>query len=253
MNSKLADKQHPFRDKNLLVYLLPRLAWEDVLLLQQRLVFDMSEEPRRKAALILCEHAPIITVGRQGSYEHVRMDANEISTGSVPVKWTNRGGGCWHQQPGQLAAYPIVPLDPDVFGLAEYRSALYQTLMCLFEEFKLPAQANREMAGVQVGNAQIASVGIAVKQWVSYHGCIMNVCVPLDQRPLVLAGPNSRHPWTCMFRELRTPLRVDAVREAFLRHFVRVFGFANYYLSSPPAGTLPKKRTLHADAEPSYY
>lgn len=253
MNSNHADRQHPFRDKNLLVYLLPRLAWEDVLLLQQRLVFDISEEPRRKAALILCEHAPIITVGRQGSYDHVRMDANEISTGTVPVKWTNRGGGCWHQQPGQLAAYPIVPLDPDTFGLAEYRSALYQTLLGLFEEFKLPAQANREMAGIQVGNAQIASVGIAVKQWVSYHGCIMNVCVPLDQRPLVLAGPNSRHPWTCMFRELRTPLRVEAVREAFLQHFVRVFGFANYYLSSPPAGTLPKKRTLHADAEPSYY
>lgn len=253
MEGAINEHRPAFRDQSLLVYLLPRLPWEDILTLQQRLVFDMSEEPRRRGALILCEHAPIITVGRKGSYRHVRMDASEISTGQVAVKWTNRGGGCWHQQPGQLAAYPIIPLSADSFGLADYRSALYQTIVDVLGEFKISATEDRSTACVKVGGSQISSVGIAVKQWVSYHGCILNVCVPLDQRPLVLSGSSNRQPWTCMFRELRTPVRVDAVREAFLRHFVRILGFSHYYLSKVPAGYLKDPRRSNADAKPSYY
>jgi lipoate-protein ligase B len=247
-----------FAERSLLVYFLPRLPWEQVQKLQQRLVFDVSEPPRRQAALILCEHAPIITVGRQGSYRHLRMDAREIDSGQLSVKWTNRGGGCWHQQPGQLAAYPILPLDSKSFGLGEYRTGVYQTLLEVLREFQIDAQADRASAGVRTEAGQIASVGLAVKQWVSYHGCILNVCVPLDRRPLVLAGPmnatqpGSSRPWTCMFRELRTPVNVSAVRESFLRHFVNVFGFDQYYLSNPPPGIWSDKRREHADAKPTY-
>lgn len=237
-------------ERPLLVYLLPRLPWESVLALQQRLVYDMGEEPRRRAALILCEHSPVITVGRQGSYQHLRMDASEISTGQVPVRWSNRGGGCWHQQPGQLAAYPIVPLSTDGLGLADYRTKLYQTVVDLLREFKIAAVADRSVAGICVQGRQIASMGIAVKQWVTYHGCMLNVCVPLDRQPLVMSSGSAGRDWTCMFRELRTPVRVETVRETFLRHFVQNFGFTHYYLSSPPPGVLrdQRRRDVHANA-----
>lgn len=242
----LREAKSYFHQRSLLAYFLPQLPWENVLAFQQRLVFDMSEEPRRKGAIILGEHSPIVTVGRRGSHRQLQHDAVELTTGQVPVKWTNRGGGCWHQQPGQLVVYPILPLCPDSFGLAPYRDALYQTIVDVLAEFGIAAQADRASASVQVGGRPIAAVGIAVKQWVSYHGCVINVGIPLDQRPLVHGGSDDRLPGTCMFRELRTPVRVGTVREAFLRHFVGNFGFGHYYLVSPPANLIRPERGIHA-------
>ncbi|MGL4465487.1 MAG: hypothetical protein ACRC1K_25335, partial [Planctomycetia bacterium] len=56
-----------FRRTTLEVHLLPRTAWEQTHALQQRLVYEVGDRERPRAALILCEHPPIITVGRQGS------------------------------------------------------------------------------------------------------------------------------------------------------------------------------------------
>jgi lipoate-protein ligase B len=253
MSQSESEAKNYFRQRSLLAYFLPQLAWEDVLAFQQRLVFDISEEPRQKGALILGEHSPIVTVGRQGSHQHLRHEEMEIATGQVAVKWTNRGGGCWHQQPGQLVAYPILPLSPDSFGLAPYRDSLYQTIVAVLREFEIDAVADRRTASVTVGGRPIASVGIAVKQWVSYHGCVINVGIPLDRRPLVSGGGDDRQGGTCMFRELRTPVRVGTVREAFLRHFVGIFGFGHYYLSSPPASLVRPQRGIHASVSPSYH
>lgn len=231
-----------FAERTLDIYLMPRAPWETVLAFQQRLVFELSETPRNRAALILCEHPPIVTVGRQGSYGQVRMDAAPIATGQVPVRWCNRGGAGWLQQPGQLAAYPIVPLCPGRFGLGDYRGALYQTIVDVLEEFRISACVDRRLLGVQTGGRQIAAVGIAVKDWVSYHGCALNIAVPLDQSPIVSAGTRGNGLWTCMFRELRTPVRLDAVRESFLRHFCKLLGFGHYYLSRPPLCVLHQTR-----------
>jgi lipoyl(octanoyl) transferase len=234
-----------FRERTLDVYLLARTPWESVLAFQQRLVFELSEAPRDRAALILCDHPPIVTVGRRGSYRNIRMDASAIATGQVAVKWTNRGGGCWHQQPGQLAAYPIVPLCPRRFPLPAYRDALYRTLLDVLEEFRIPATADRALHGVRAGERPIASVGVAVKDWVAYHGCSINVAAPVDAPPLVAAGADVWIRPTSMFRELRAPVRLDAVRESFLRHFRRVLGFGRYYLLSPPANAFPEARPAH--------
>ena len=65
---------------------------------------------RDSACLILCEHPPLITVGRQGSRGHIRFDTEELFVRGWPVRWVNRGGGCLLHLPGQLAIYPILPL-----------------------------------------------------------------------------------------------------------------------------------------------
>lgn len=223
------------RDSVLDIYLLPQTSWEQTMVLQQRLVYELGAAPRRRAALILCEHAPVITVGRQGSRQHIRFDEEELRSNRLEVHWTNRGGGCWLHWPGQLAAYCIVPLSPPDFGLDAYRDAIYKTLLNVLEEFKIPAERDRLATGVCVGAREIASVGIAVKDWVAYFGCRLNVCVPLEKFAGVQGTPQSNRKMTCMFRELRSPVRLDAVRESFMRHFNEVLGFGSYYLlDSPP-------------------
>lgn len=223
------------QDSVLDIYLLPQTPWSQAMALQQRLVYELGAAPRRRAALILCEHSPIITVGRQGSRQHIRFDEDELRSLRLDVQWTNRGGGCWLHWPGQLAAYCIVPLTPPEFGLDAYRSGLYQTLLNVLDEFKISAARDTAATGVRVGNREIASVGIAVKDWVAYFGCRLNVCVPLEKFAGVQSTPRSPRKMTCMFRELRAPVRFDGVRESFMRHFAEVFGFGDYYLlDSPP-------------------
>lgn len=221
--------------------MLPLTPWDEGLALQQRLVYEVSGEPRQRAALILCEHSPIITVGRQGSRRQIHAEPEELTSRRLRIQWTNRGGGCWLQMPGQLAAYPILPLAPSTVGLADYRAAIYETLCCVLEEFKIEATTDFPGCGVRSGPRQIAGVGIAVNNWTCYHGCFLNVCSPLDQLNLVQANPQQNRRMTTMFRELRAPVRIDAVRESFLRHFVEVFGFGRYYLCNPPK-VVPTRR-----------
>src|SRR3954447_16736143 len=89
------------------VYLLGLVDFETALRFQRRLHFDVCDG-RMAAALVLCEHPPIITVGRLGSRAHLRSEADDPDH---PVRWVNRGGGCILHLPGQLAVYPILPLD----------------------------------------------------------------------------------------------------------------------------------------------
>lgn len=232
-----------FRGMALEVYLLPRTPWEEVRTLQHRLVYDLGGQPRDRAALILCEHPPVITVGRQGSLRHIQAEEEDLRALEVAIRWTNRGGGGWLQMPGQLACYPIVPLDLAACGLDAYRQGLYRTLVDLLDEFRLPAQIDRSIGGVRSRDGQIAAVGIAVKDCVTYHGCILNVCVPMHLCEWVQWSPRALPaPVTCMFRELRSPVRLATVRETFARHFARVFGFTESYFfhRSPLRAPAPK-------------
>lgn len=227
------------------VYLLPQTPWQEATRFQQRLVYELGAAPRRRAALVLCEHPPIITVGRQGSRRHIRLEEEELRARRLDVRWTNRGGGCWLHAPGQLVAYSIVPLAPPEFGLAAYRAALYRTLVDVLEDFRVAADWDTEHSGVCVRGREIASVGVAVKDWVTYHGCRLNVCVALDRLRKVQANPRVRREETCLFRELRSPVRVDAVRESFVRHFTEVFGFRAFHLLNPPPLSTQPARSAH--------
>src|SRR3984957_11678561 len=73
-------------------YLLGTVDFEAALVLQKRLVYDISGN-RSQAALILCEHPPCITVGRQGSRAHILYEPEELHQRRWPIRWVNRGGG----------------------------------------------------------------------------------------------------------------------------------------------------------------
>src|SRR5438876_6426547 len=97
-------------DPILQVYMLGSVDFEAALALQHRLVFDIAGN-RTAAALILCQHPPLITVGRQGSWAHILCDREELQARRWRMRWVNRGGGCLLHLPGQMAIYPILALD----------------------------------------------------------------------------------------------------------------------------------------------
>src|SRR5947199_8579390 len=90
------------------VFMLGLVDFEEAQQLQRGLVYDLGE--RDGGSLVLCEHEPVITVGRSGSRSHIVPDDDELRDLGIKVHWVNRGGGCILHMPGQLAAYLALPL-----------------------------------------------------------------------------------------------------------------------------------------------
>lgn len=129
--------------------------------------------------LIACSHPPVITLGRQAQRESEPLI---WSNPDVPVIEIERGGRATYHGPGQVVIYPIVYLSPTkesqvkggVVGLIrQMEEAMIQYLA---DRHGLSATREEGATGVWIkGERKIASIGIAVRKWVSYHGLAFNV------------------------------------------------------------------------------
>jgi lipoyl(octanoyl) transferase len=212
------------------VYLLGEVDFEAALRLQRRLHYEISGD-RSQAALVLCEHPPLITVGRQGSRAHIRAEPEELRSRQWRVRWVNRGGGTWLHMPGQLAVYPILPLDRLGLGVEDYLSRLQSVIIGVLAEFSLAGCRRGRRPGICVGSRLIAPVGVAVRDWVSYFGFCLNVTAPLFPFRLVRSGPGEESA-TSLERERRGRLRPALVRQLVIEHFGKHFTFARTALFS---------------------
>ncbi len=209
-------------------YMLGTVEFAAALALQRQLVYHIAGE-RDRAALILCEHPPAITVGREGSRAHILYEPEELRALHWPIRWVNRGGGCLLHLPGQMAIYPILPLDRLGLGLQAYLDLLRQVIVDVLADFSVPATAGPDGAGIYVGTRPVAHLGVAVRDWVSWYGAVFNVYPDLEPLRRVRTAPGSA-PMTSLERERRGPLRAALVRERFLEHFTARFGFSRLSL-----------------------
>jgi lipoyl(octanoyl) transferase len=219
---------------DLRAFLLGTADFEAALRLQHALIQEIAGEGR-SPALVLCEHPPLITVGRHGSPGHIRFSAEELEARRWRVRWVNRGGGCLLHLPGQLAAYPIVPLDRLGLGVEAYLELLQRVVIAVLDDFGAVGETKPGRPGVWVGGRLIANVGVAVSEWVAYHGVALNVHPDLTPFRLIQTGPPDEGPMTSLARERHGALRPALVRQRFLEHFSDKFNFkaADIYFSHP--------------------
>jgi lipoyl(octanoyl) transferase len=221
----------PAGESVLQAYLLGSVDFEAALAFQRRLVYQVSGD-RHSACLVLCEHPPLITVGRQGSRSHILFEPEELAARQWRVRWVNRGGGCLLHLPGQLAVYPIVALDSLGLGLHQYLERLQQVVLATLADFTVHGQTRPGRAGVWVRDRLIAHVGVAVRNWVSYYGIALNINPGLDVFRRLRTPEATDGPMTSLERERRGPLRPALVRERLLDHFAACFPFSRVSLFS---------------------
>jgi lipoyl(octanoyl) transferase len=207
------------------VYLLGQVDFDAALSLQRRLVYEVAGN-RGSAGLVLCEHPPLITIGRHGSWRHVLKEPAELKARGWPVRWVNRGGGCILHGPGQLAVYPVLALDRLGLGLKAYLGRLHQVLIALLDDFSIPGEVRPGHADVWVKGRPIAALGVAVRNWVTYYGAALNVNPDLSLFRAVRTGGDAGEIMTSVERERRGPLRPALVRERLVEYFANHFGFS---------------------------
>jgi lipoyl(octanoyl) transferase len=208
------------------VHLHGSLDFEAVLHLQRKLVYQLSE-PGEGAALILCEHSPIITVGRHGSAGQISGSLDEFAARRWPVRWVARGGGVILHLPGQLAIYPVLPLARLNLDLDDYMRRLHQIIVTVLHDFSVDACTQSHHAGVWVGSRLIAAIGVAVRHGITTFGASLNI------DPDLLPYRLLKEPMTSLVRERRGPLRTAMVRERLVEQFRDGFGFADVDLIFP--------------------
>ena len=158
------------------VHRLGRIGYEEALAWQEDLV-------ARKLAgdtddhLLLLEHEPVYTLGRGARAEDL-LGADERL--SVPSFRISRGGGVTYHGPGQLVAYPIVALAAHGRDVHRYVRQLESALVAALGAHGIAAGVRPGLTGVWVGERKIASIGVGVRRWVSFHGIALNVAPDLD-------------------------------------------------------------------------
>jgi lipoyl(octanoyl) transferase len=210
------------------VHLLGSVDFDSALFLQERLAYEISGRSDTLGGLLLCEHPPLVTIGREGSSSHLPNERRELTARNLDVRWLNRGGGCLVHAPGQLAVYPIVPLDRLGLGLVDYRTRLEEAVLDVCRELKISAQRHEQEPGVRCRSGQVAFVGIAAKAWVAYHGLFVNVCPNLDLLRLVRSNAEGRI--SSLAAEQRRSASMPTVRESLIRNLSARLNYDNHHI-----------------------
>jgi lipoyl(octanoyl) transferase len=228
------------------VYLLGSVEFGAALDLQRLLAYQIAGD-RGQAALIICEHPTLITIGRQGSGIHVELESEELRVRGWRIRWVNRGGGTLLHLPGQMAVYPILPLDRLQLGIQQYVCRLDSVLSAVLDDFSVRSDSANGAAGVHVGGRLIADCGFAVREWVTYFGAVLNVNPDLELFRRVRCGVPAGATMTSIERERRGPLRTGLVRERLIEHFAAQFQFdrTSLFFHHP---SLPRRASVAAIA-----
>lgn len=232
------------------VYFLGRIDFDEAMLLQRRLVYEVGESGL--AAMIMCEHDPVISVGRSGSRAHIKPDDEQLRAMSLKTRWVNRGGGCVLHVPGQLGVYFALPLDRLGIGVRGLIDGLHDSLIATLADFDVPGKRIDGKPGVFVGEERIASIGIAIDRWIAYHGLTLNIGAYLPFfRILDEPGPFSGGlRQTSMEAIRRRPAHQPAVRETLVRKIEERFSLRTHYIytSHPSLARRVRPGALYAEA-----
>jgi lipoyl(octanoyl) transferase len=234
----------PHSSRALQAYLLGTLDFERAVALQRRLAYEATGETPAPA-VVLCDHPPEITVGRHGSRAHIRLTDDDLASRQWNVRWVARGGGVILHVPGQVACYPVLPLQELGLTPAGYVEALGEMVADLVRGFGL--HPTRDADAIRVNGRRVATLGVAIRNWVASFGVVVNVNPDLELFRGI-DGTGDPLPMTSLQRECPTPVRVPAVRQRLLELLAGRFGFERTSVFHHPT-FLPRTRP-HATAAP---
>jgi lipoate-protein ligase B len=135
--------------------------------------------------LVFCEHPPVLTLGRLFKEGSLLYTQEEVAKRGVDLQVIDRGGDITLHAPGQLVVYCIMDLKRSNQDLKVYLEKLEQVAIDLLKDFGILAVSIPGQRGVFVKKDKIASIGIGVRKWVSYHGVGLNVNTDLSLFSLI--------------------------------------------------------------------
>jgi lipoyl(octanoyl) transferase len=231
--------------------------------LQQKLA-DLRKDGRIGDVLLLLEHWPVITLGRNAKQKNILASAEMLAERGVEVVACDRGGDVTFHGPGQLVGYPIFDLrglssneaNRKSLGAIEYVRRLEEVLIRTCASFRIPTGRVSGLTGVwsrpevaeqgpawtnegappytRTGNpeAKIAAIGVHISRGVTSHGFALNINTDLDYFNLIIPCGITSKAVTSIAKELGRGLPMQDVAHAVSRNFGTVFSSQILWLES---------------------
>ncbi|HXE36238.1 MAG TPA: lipoyl(octanoyl) transferase LipB [Verrucomicrobiae bacterium] len=191
--------------------------------------------------LLLCEHTPVITQGRNGKREHLLVSENVLRQRNVEFHESSRGGDVTYHGPGQLVGYPILQLGAIRKDVVWYVRMLEEVMIRTSAEFGISAHREEGKTGIWVADEEkdftqssgreegiapekLGAIGVHISRWVTSHGFAYNVATDLRNFDLIVPCGIVGRRATSLEKLLGRAVSVSDIRPRMVRHFGDVFG-----------------------------
>jgi lipoate-protein ligase B len=200
-----------------------------------RLILERQHELRESRRLgkisdtvLVVEHQPVITLGARRSANKLIAERAELADRNIDIVNIRRGGGTTAHNPGQLVLYPILDLQELGLGISEYVRTLELIGIELLDEFGVRSEQREGLPGLWIARRKIASIGVRVSKFITYHGMAINIYNDLSIFDTFVPCGLDGVEMTSVLKETGNRPSMDEVKE-------RLFALLRKHLQRPGA------------------
>ena len=174
--------------------------------------------------LLLVEHPPVFTLGKNASKQHIINNSEDVS-----IIQTDRGGNITFHGPGQLVCYPILDLNHYKRSITWYMRELEQLIIDVLGEYDIKASRKKGLTGTWVKDKKIAALGVRISRWVTMHGFSLNINPDLNFYKKIIPCGIKEYGVTSMAKIMGNEVpSMDEVKTKMTKHFTKNFvGYKN--------------------------
>jgi lipoyl(octanoyl) transferase len=213
--------------KDCLIIDLGLIGYAEAYALQKRVVAARKADAIEDV-LLLCEHPPVITLGRSGKRENLLASEQVLRQKGVEFHATNRGGDITYHGPGQIVAYPILNLGEIRRDVVWYVRMLEEAMIRATAEFGITTERVAGKTGIWVKSGEteekLGAIGVHISRWVTSHGLAYNVSTDLRYFDLIVPCGIADRKATSLEKLLGRSLDLKKVERRLAKHLGEVFG-----------------------------
>ena len=174
--------------------------------------------------LLLVEHPPVFTLGKNASKQHIINNSEDVS-----IIQTDRGGNITFHGPGQLVCYPILDLNHYKRSITWYMRELEQLIINVLGDYDIKASRKKGLTGTWVKDKKIAALGVRISRWVTMHGFSLNINPDLNFYKNIIPCGIKEYGVTSMAKIMGNEVpSMDEVKTKMTKHFTKNFvGYKN--------------------------
>ena len=209
-----------------IVYDLSITDYNEILMLQKKIVSDKIAHQDKQDIILLLEHFPVFTLGKRGGMSNLIVSRKFLKSKKIEIIQTQRGGNITFHGPGQLVVYPIIDLKKAKIGVADFVNFLEQIMIQTCFDFGVKADKNNKNHGIWVGNSKIGSLGLSIKKGISCHGFALNIDINLEPFTWINPCGLEQISMTSIKNELKKNnknlinINMKKVKQSIIKHFV---------------------------------
>lgn len=174
--------------------------------------------------LLLVEHPPVFTLGKNASKQHIINNSEDVS-----IIQTDRGGNITFHGPGQLVCYPILDLNHYKRSITWYMRELEQLIIDVLGEYDIKASRKKGLTGTWVKDKKIAALGVRISRWVTMHGFSLNINPDLNFYKNIIPCGIKEYGVTSMAKIMGNEVpSMDEIKTKMTKRFIKNFvGYKN--------------------------